>query len=71
MSKYDWCKAPAWVNFIFKYNDIVWGSNFEPRICELSGNSWRYSGDGFKCKKIKCDSYFHGDWRDSLEERPK
>lgn len=69
-TKYDWSGVPSWVNFLFRYENTVWGSNLEPRICEFSGNSWRFSGDGFKVEKIDCVVVFDGNWQDSLEERP-
>lgn len=70
-TKYDWSNVPDWVNWIFMYENTVWCSNLKPRVCEFTWGCWRYSGDGFKCEKIKCDAFFNGDWQDSLEERPK
>lgn len=70
MSKYDWLGVRREIEFLFMYKNTIWGSNLEPRLCEFSGDSWRYDGDGFKCEKVKTKVNFKGDWRESLEKRP-
>ena len=70
MSKYDWMNVPSWVNWIATDSSgSVFGYDVEPEYKEWG-------------KFIHCTDFlyfphknwiepFKGDWRDSLEERPK
>lgn len=67
MSKYDWSNIPDGARYIFTDQDgDVFESDFEPLLVDTG---WR--GTGFSSWWFsKCDP-FKGDWRESLEERPK
>ena len=67
MSKYDWSNVPDETNYIFTDQDgDVFESDFEPVLYDTCWrgtgcSSWWFS----KCRK------FNGNWKESLEERPK
>lgn len=67
MSKYDWADAQKEARFIFTDQDgCVFESNFEPA---LNDDGWR--GTGLSSWWFSECNPFKGNWRESLEERPK
>lgn len=71
MSKYDWDFVPSKVNFIATDEDgTVCGYTGKPKIYGDS-NVW-LCGKGSDSVRVMDFVLSHqGDWRDSLEERPK
>ena len=69
MSKYDWTNVPKEVEWIATDSNGVWCEyTHKP---ELSRYGWSVSHGDYIFKIYQSDSPFNGDWRDSLEERPK
>ena len=69
MSKYDWTNVHEGVNWIATDSNGVWCEyTHKP---ELSGYGWSVSNGGHIFEIHQSGSPFNGDWRDSLEERPK
>lgn len=70
-TKYDWSNVPPEVNWIA--TDAVytggWGYTEEPVIMPFYG-TWYAKGINNKMVGIVAQGY-SGDWKDSLEERPK
>ena len=69
MSKYDWTNVPKEVEWIATDSNGVWCEyTREPK---LSRYGWSVSHGDNIFKIYQGGSPFKGDWRDSLEERPK
>ncbi|UQS93274.1 hypothetical protein Scipio_00045 [Acinetobacter phage Scipio] len=71
MSKYDWSNVPDHINWIaMDKTGRIFGYDKSPRICHVM-DLWKGTSlsDYFN---VNTRAYSHqGDWKDSLEERPK
>lgn len=70
-TKYDWSNVPKSVNWIATddYRNMAWGYINKPVLksetfCTTGKNEWPVSIHQFV-------NPYEGDWKDSLEERPK
>ena len=69
MSKYDWTNVHKEVNWIATDSNGVWCKyTHKPK---LSRYGWSVSHGEHIFEIHQGGSHFKGDWRDSLEERPK
>lgn len=71
MSKYDWTNVPKDVNWVA--TDAIysggWGYTEKPILMSAYG-TWAAKGINNKLVGVVAQGYA-GNWRDSLEERPK
>ena len=73
MSKYDWSNVDSDVEWIATDEDLnSWGfvTTGEPFVGGEDDDEWTSRTFANSCKHIGF-RIFKGDWRDSLEERPK
>ena len=63
----DWSQAPEWaIAWTFDRNETLWWSE----IPEIHRNFWFIDGGIWKCAEAPSFGYT-GDWRNSLQKRPK
>lgn len=72
MSKYDWSGVPSEVNFIATDDDGV-ANGFVDKPSPMSCGLWSIGDDYKRTVFIGAAfvDHFQGDWKDSLEERPR
>lgn len=72
-TKYDWSNVPKEVNWIATdgYSGWVWGYEYEKPFIDVDMWNSKIDSDHIDVEKYYKVSPFKGDWKDSLEERPK